>query len=116
MTEETEVAVLKPGTDEHAAAEFSIDTAVNHQSKKFDYNKLALAYNGAPVGSVLVLGNSNHLQTSNVVTILVARGLISKRDFNLNKAIRDVNGKRLAKEDRNLLMKKLTAKPLQEKD
>lgn len=111
-----EIVTLKPGTQEHADASFSIDTAVNNPAKKFDYNQLANAYDKAEVGSVLILGESHHLQTSNVITVIVARGLANKTDFTMNKAIRDTNGKRLVREDRNLLMTKLTDTPMQQKN
>lgn len=108
-----EIVTLKPGTQEHADAQYSIDTAVNNPAKKFDYNQLAIAYAEADVGSVLILGDSYRLQTSNVITVIVARGLINKIDFTLNKSIRNANGKRLIKEERNLMMTKMTETPMQ---
>jgi hypothetical protein len=82
-------------------------------SRRYNYNVLVEPYNEADVDSILVMTNSAHLKHGNVVSILVNRGLTHNIDFTLHKPFRREDGTPIPKEERHLLLTKLTVSVMQ---
>ena len=87
------------------------------RSETYDYNKLADAYNDAPVGSVILIKMPPSTKTNNVVKVLNGRELNSKvsksetgeevaPDFSIKRLIRDAKGVSIPADRRPLALTK----------
>ena len=106
------ILTIHPDSEEYQEVFNATDTKVNNPAERFDYNELADEYNSAAMGSILIMPDSSRLQSSNVIVVLNNRGIDNKVDFRANKAMRAADGTPLPAEERNILIRKLTEKPM----
>jgi len=100
------VKIMTPGSDSHKKLVRSQPRARKYS---IDYNEVADLYNNAEVGSILILPESQHLKTSNVVRVLTNRGL-SAAEFEVFKARIDADGRSINEpSDRPVGIRKLTS-------
>lgn len=88
-----------------------VTRAFQHQPATLIYDALALSYNQVMPGDLMLLELPNRPTTSNLRKTLEARGL-DENDYRLFRSTYDAGGQRASKNNRPLVLHRLTAKKM----
>lgn len=104
----SEIEVFEPGTEAHGTvAEAVSKSSMSKIAATEHYNAIAVAYNGSSIEAYIRIDGKG-IRLSNLEKVFFNRGIIRDTDYTLFRPNVDVDGKRLHREDRPVLLQKLT--------
>jgi hypothetical protein len=102
------IQVYAPGDDNYDEVEKAAQAAGTAKTAATErYNEIANAYNAADPGSYLSMPDSD-LRISNLEKVFFNRGLVRDADYLISRPAVDLHGKRLHRDARPVLIRKLT--------
>ena len=103
------IQVITPDNKLHEA---TLAVVKSSRLPRINYNNIAVAYNKSPPGTILLveLQGFNGVKVSNLINVLVGRGLEHGADFLANKVRVDAAGFPIKPSDRPISIEKLTWK------
>lgn len=104
------IKVIKPGSPAFKnLTQEPATRGTQYQAASLIYDSLALRYNKAEPGELLLVALPNHPSTSNLRKIFGARGM-KEDDYLLFRPMRDEHGKPFPKNKRPLVLQRITDK------
>lgn len=104
----SDIHVYTPNDDHYAALEqIATNTGAAKSAATERYNDIAEAYNGAGIDSYISIPDKG-LRLSNLEKVFFNRGLARDKDYKLSRPTVDITGKKLHRDDRPVLIRKLT--------
>jgi hypothetical protein len=102
------IHIYTPDDDNYDALEkIATNTGTAKSAATERYNDIAEAYNGAATESYISIPDRG-LRLSNLEKVFFNRGLARDRDYKLSRPTVDINGEKLHRDDRPVLIRKLT--------
>ena len=102
------IETFEPGSEEHNLVTETVSkTAMSKTGATVRYNEIANAYNAASLGAYVSITGGD-LRMSNLEKVFFNRGVHRDVDYSLFRPTVDVEGKRLHRDVRPVLLQKLT--------
>lgn len=104
------IDVIAPDNELHSEMDVRPEDVHHRRESTAFYNEVALAYNLAAVGSILLVPLPRHIRMFNLKQVMLGRGLREGADFMLARMTHDTDGNALPRANRPTKLKKCSAK------
>jgi hypothetical protein len=102
------IQMYNPGDDNYEAVEQVVTAAGSAKSAATErYNEIAEAFNAANTDAYLSILDKD-MRLSNLEKVFFNRGLVRDTDYTLSRPAVDIGGKKLHREERPVLIRKLS--------
>jgi hypothetical protein len=103
----SKVSLITPDSEEFIDMMDAMELSSKAKNERADYNALARIYNEAPIGSFMVLEDTEKQRAKNIIVILQGRGIRVPEDAEVTKPTRNNQGV-IPVKDRRIVVKKVS--------